>query len=654
MKFVRKNMLSVKLSIVCFLFLLNLIVTLNTRTQTNTHTHTNNKSGMKKSLNTNDLLAQFYSGDLSRDDAPVVDDKLSVFNIDDANSAQYVNTNPVNSPSASTTSDNSNKPPETVFGDSELAVTAKDNSQDGSLSKPDFFCSGLLKIQSKEFEESNLFPPVFLASGKSLTLTIDKEDFRINKGYEVDKVGHSTKYFFFRMNQWKIFYSPTETDINVLDSMSIIEIVQLINQVQAGSEIYCLTVADKNKKSWNLCSKTDSDRVRWVCAIAKAIGRKDVGEKCPEDEVIPEEKDLPVILKPFIIIPLHSKWCNEKWNYIQTGKDWECFCQQGGMQSPIDLPLVDSDRLIKTKIKPTFKYEKVPHQSPITTSDQFMKLGENIIFRFKENLLRINHNNLGRVVTIDGTIYQAEEIVFHVPSEHTIGGKRFDMEIQILHFGITEGDIAKQLILCFMLEKKAGAYNYFLTDIQPNTMPGRSNASVKEVEIVNDLFIPRMLYSTDDSIKPEDINDLPGFPFYQYQGSVPFPPCSEETTVMVAAEPYSISGDHLQMFYTAYNAVTENVDMSGNMTIDMNAKFGNCRATQDDKGRSIYYYECQGNECKKPVDPTPPVSGHYEKVKQPAMQYFHVDSNNPSGIPNAFVVTPDEAKNLTEGQSVIS
>ena len=50
---------------------------------------------------------------------------------------------------------------------------------------------------------------------------------------------------------------------------------------------------------------------------------------------------------------------------------------------------------------------------------------------------------MGKIVTLDGAIYVAEEIVFHTPSEHTIQGKRFPLEVQIIHYGQSKGDIAK-------------------------------------------------------------------------------------------------------------------------------------------------------------------------------------------------------------------
>ena len=52
------------------------------------------------------------------------------------------------------------------------------------------------------------------------------------------------------------------------------------------------------------------------------------------------------------------------------------------------------------------------------------------------NLLRIKPKpgvNLGKIVDTDMTNYEVTEILIHTPSEHTIIGKRYLMEVQIIH-----------------------------------------------------------------------------------------------------------------------------------------------------------------------------------------------------------------------------
>jgi len=101
---------------------------------------------------------------------------------------------------------------------------------------------------------------------------------------------------------------------------------------------------------------------------------------------------------------------------------------------------------------------------------------------------------MGKVTTIDGAVYFAEEIVIHSPAEHTINGKTFDMEVCIVHYGQTKGDIAKQLMLCVLVEKKAGVYNKFFDDLDVFNLPDSIN---KEKPLVNSLYIPKLFFRSD-------------------------------------------------------------------------------------------------------------------------------------------------------------
>ena len=59
-------------------------------------------------------------------------------------------------------------------------------------------------------------------------------------------------------------------------------------------------------------------------------------------------------------------------------------------------------------------------------------------------------------VLMDGGVYNAQELSIHTPSEHTINGEKFDVELQIVHYGQTIGDTAKQVIVSFLFKKSPG------------------------------------------------------------------------------------------------------------------------------------------------------------------------------------------------------
>ena len=230
-----------------------------------------------------------------------------------------------------------------------------------------------------------------------------------------------------------------------------------------GNENTCFQLDDIENHNWKLCGETIEIRNKWICKIREM--RKINSDLC--NNLTLANLSLPTVIEntinqPIILIPLPSKTCNEEWNYLNKGGDWECACSEGREQSPIDLP--PKDKSIHSPIKPLFQYEEVQAKLAITSLDGQLRSEEYIKIKNVENSLRIFHKYLGKIITLDGAVYNAEEIVFHTPSEHTINGVRYDMEMQVIHYGQTKGDIAKQVVFSFLFEKKPGVYNKFIDE----------------------------------------------------------------------------------------------------------------------------------------------------------------------------------------------
>jgi len=80
------------------------------------------------------------------------------------------------------------------------------------------------------------------------------------------------------------------------------------------------------------------------------------------------------------------------------------------------------------------------------------------------------------------------------------------------------------------------------------------------------------------------------------------------------------------------------------LTLDDNIQ-DNSRKIQNSNNREINYYDNQCNMSKKPkLKPM----GHFEKVDQKITNYFYVSDDKPSGVPNAFVVSPGEALGIKD------
>jgi len=127
---------------------------------------------------------------------------------------------------------------------------------------------------------------------------------------------------------------------------------------------------------------------------------------------------------------------------MSHGEDWECKCIEGHAQSPISLPGPYGLKRINQGAE--FEYD------PVMAND--------VDVVFEDNIMKIK-GEFGRIIDEDMTEYEAYEIQFHTPAEHQIGNKKFDLEVQVLHRAVTEGDFMKQAVVSVLFERKAGAEN---------------------------------------------------------------------------------------------------------------------------------------------------------------------------------------------------
>jgi len=301
-------------------------------------------------------------------------------------------------------------------------------------------------------------------------------------------------------------------------------------------------------------------------------------------------------------------------------------------QAPLDLPL--PPKAITSTLSPFFKYIETPVK--VEESRGGFKTGDHLRLIYEQGALRIKAPTFGKVDTLDGGVYQATEIIFNTPSNHRINGEKFDMEMQVVHKGISKGDIAKKVVLCFLFKKKPGATNKFLDKLELFNLP---NPLEPYRELDSNVFIPNVLLQSDE----DDLGTMIPFSFYTYQGSLQEPPCSERTIMYVASKPIETSVYSLQLMQEALK-FPDQMDQFGNVKITESVVYNN-RKIQRQHGRSIFYYDssmCELMGKKKEVKD----DGHYEKIVRPARRYFYVEGEKPSGLPGAWVVTEKEAKGL--------
>merc|ERR1711957_785010 len=479
-----------------------------------------------------------------------------------------------------------------------------------------------------------------------VSIKTDQNNYGINGAYGnknlvvVPKLPND-KFFWFRLSGLNMYYSSTKTDINILGAISVesIDDVTVPGQDTTSEFITtCFKVKDSTRAEWKICGMKEATVKAWFCQIKSFLNIADFNN-CPE--VVPGDDKTPAVIvqtteitSPIVIIPTPSKHCNEQWNYQKMAEDWDCDCKEGHEQSPIDLPKVAD--AIDSTIKPLMEYYPVKESGLDPTVDESIDKEGKLRIILKENLLRIFADKFGRLVTIDGAIFHATEINIHCPSEHTLNGKKHDLEVTIMHQGVSVGDIAKSASISFLFEKAPGKYNGFIEDLDIFDLPNTLNT-------VRDLKNPISVSNIFKTDEKEDMSTLLPFSFFTYQGSLTMPPCTEDTIIYVASSPLQIGSTSLQLIQEA-TRVPDMMDNKGNIIIS-NWINDTSRPVQPLNGRPIFHFD-HTKVCGPPQLMGAPEkkSGHYEKIRKAMTSYFYVSNNKPSGLPQAMVVSKDEAE----------
>jgi carbonic anhydrase len=224
--------------------------------------------------------------------------------------------------------------------------------------------------------------------------------------------------------------------------------------------------------------------------------------------------------------PLH-------WSYEgETGpNNWHslnplyAIAKDGKAQSPIDIVTADLT-VSPDRTRPVISYRK--------TSFKIENNGHSI------ELTPITDGN---AISIDGETYTLRQFHFHAPSEHSVDGKLFDMEMHLVH-GNDSGALA---VLGFMIT--SGAANESLAKLFEN-LPCKKGGEGTEVEInLADIFV-------DSGI------------VYRYDGSLTTPPCSQGVKWTIYMPPITLSRAQIEAFTSIYN--------------------GNNRPIQNKYGRPVY------------------------------------------------------------------
>lgn len=190
----------------------------------------------------------------------------------------------------------------------------------------------------------------------------------------------------------------------------------------------------------------------------------------------------------------------EHWAEIEKNSDCD-----GQRQSPVNIIDINTSPIKFNENPLDIRY------SPTTQINKVINNGHSIQFNFETGDSIQYHNNT----------YHLSQIHFHEPSEHTVNGVRYPLEIHLVHTG-KNNDYTVMGILA-----KEGEESQ-LFEFFESFLPLKENETK---EIHQSLDLSTLFPEKDD--------------FYSYGGSLTTPPCTESVNWIIFKEPIIVSVDEV-------------------------------------------------------------------------------------------------------------
>ncbi|XP_051204924.1 alpha carbonic anhydrase 7 [Lolium perenne] len=203
------------------------------------------------------------------------------------------------------------------------------------------------------------------------------------------------------------------------------------------------------------------------------------------------------------------------WGEIK--EEWSA-CGKGSMQSPIDLA---SPRVSLVRHLGYLNHSYRPAQASI------INRGHDIMLNFEGD---------AGSVTINGTVYYLKQLHWHSPTEHSVNGRRYDLELHMLHQSAEK----KAAVIGVFYE--IGAHDAFLHKLEPYL---EMIAEQKDREEKVGVMDPRGARGRASV-------------YYRYMGSLTTPPCSEGVIWTIVRRVRTVSRPQLELLRTAVHDEMEN------------------------------------------------------------------------------------------------
>mmetsp|Transcript_58721 Transcript_58721/g.128979 ORF Transcript_58721/g.128979 Transcript_58721/m.128979 type:complete len:447 (-) Transcript_58721:6-1346(-) len=226
------------------------------------------------------------------------------------------------------------------------------------------------------------------------------------------------------------------------------------------------------------------------------------------------------------------------WDYREHGDDWDRYGECGGPnQSPIDLAKY-IDVQGQTKYLLWFDYYLDPELRPSKRA-QLVNDGHALRYDVGPNGVDLGFVKVGQ------REYAATEYSFHAPSEHSLDGAVFPLELQVYN----QARVGKGIV-AFALFFREGPSNPFLAALKASmrgTAPRWTVAGGRGVGSINGTF--PAAFNLEALIPKGDVAGEKTF--YNYQGSLTQPPCTGGVDWWVLSVPITASRDEIRFIRRA-------------------------------------------------------------------------------------------------------
>ncbi|KAL3642619.1 hypothetical protein CASFOL_013434 [Castilleja foliolosa] len=222
-----------------------------------------------------------------------------------------------------------------------------------------------------------------------------------------------------------------------------------------------------------------------------------------------------------------------KWGEINKG--WAA-CNNGTMQSPIDLA-----------------HERV---RVISRPDNRSYKASNATLTNRGHDIQIKWHGDAGSISVNGINYPLLSAHWHSPSEHTLRGRRYEMELHLVH--LSNDQNVKNKIAVVGVFYKIGKPDKFLSKLMTN---------------ISSIMDHNHTEKTMGVIDPNHIK-IRGKKYYRYMGSLTVPPCTEGVIWTINRKVRTVSRDQVKLLREAVHDYAEE----------------NARPLQANHQRDVYLY----------------------------------------------------------------